>query len=227
MESASDPNEDVALAYLRLVQLESPDAADIIKQIRVRFGTPAALRAALTITLLSEEVRYSQAMPDIRMYTSLLKDYRDAIPLLERAITLCLERFSIPENDKSGWEKWQQTLKSEKRALRNPFEDLVQRIRRDSPITAGKLEQIYEQFGVTAGGYGAAALVWLEARMEMFGYHILTELSEPDAENFTFFQYMHNKQGALSQFLEMLECYRIEQRPLSARFQTATPVGAV
>ncbi len=226
MNPASDPQEDVALAYIRLVRLEYPDSAAIIEQIHIRFGSPAALRAALTITLLSEEIQHYHSMPDIRMYTSLLKDYRDAIPLLERAITVCLEGCGIPESDKSGWEKWLQTLESENHVLRNPFEDLLQRFRQHSPITAKKLEQIYEHFGVTAGGYGAAAIIWLEARMEMFGYRVLVELSEQEIQEFTFFQYMRNKEGALGQFVDMLECYRIEQRPARVHFQQVTPVGA-
>lgn len=76
-----------------------------------------------------------------------------------------------------------------------------------------KLEQIYTTYGYTAGCYGATALIWLDARVELLGYHILTELSDKDIREFSYYEYMGQNEAALGQFIEMLDCYRSEQRP--------------
>ena len=94
-------------------------------------------------------------------------------------------------------------------------EVFLQHIRQYSPLTAIKLEQIYEEYGSTAGGYGATALIWLEARTDLFGYRILSELTDTDMQAFTYFQYMSTKQDALDQFIDMRDCYRTEQRQAS------------
>jgi hypothetical protein len=211
METASVSDEDVALVYIRLVRKESPDAAAIIEQIYVHFGPRPALRAALIITLMKQEFQ-QQSLPDTGMYTCLLLEFPEAAPLLEQAITCCLQTWGIPQIAKNGRGKGQPTQND---ALRSSFEDLLERVRQRSPITAVKLEQIYRNYGMTAGGYGATALIWFQARVDLFGYGILMELTDRDIREFPYFQYMGKSREALDHFINMLDCYRIEQRPTS------------
>jgi len=212
MENRSALDDDVALVYIRSVRRENSDAAAVLEQIYNHISSHAALRAALIVTLLKQEIQHYHSIPAIGMYTYLLKDSPEALPLLEDAITLCLESWGIPQTDKSGWEKWQRTSETPSDERRDPFEDLLQRVRQHSPITAIKLEQIYEYYGSKAGCFAATALIWLEARIDQFGHHTLSDLTDQEIQEFTYFQYMGKKQDALDQFIEMLDCYRIEQR---------------
>jgi len=214
MENASVSDEDVALIYIRLVRKESPDAATVIEQIYVYFGPRPALRAALIITLLKPEIQ-QQSLLDTGIYTYLLLDFPEAVPWLEQAITCCLQAWGIPKIGKSESGKEQPTLETQSDELRSSFEDLLVGVRQHSPITAFKLEQLYSSYGVTAGSYGAAALIWLKARAELFGYGILIELTDRDIGAFPYVEYMHEKKAALDHFADMLDCYRIEQRPTS------------
>lgn len=223
METVSDLYEDVASTYTRLIRHQSCEAAAALDQMQIDFGAQAALRAGLIITIFNEEIQQHHSIPDIRVYTYLLKDYKGAIPLLEEALTRSMESGGIAQIDKSGWEKWQQILEEHRHLLRNPLEDLVERVREHSPITSGKLEQIYENHGIVAGDYGATALVWLQARIDMFGSHILTKFTNREIQEFTYFQYMGKKAQAVEQFIEMLECFRIEHRPANIRFPQLIP----
>ena len=213
MEIPSNSYEDIALVYTRFVRQQSEEAAVIIEQIRATFGSRAALRAALIVTIIHEEIQQHHVVPDVSIYTYLLKEYGAAIPLLEAAITCCLESEGMAERDKSGWEKWQRSLEDQRNLVRHPYEDLVQRVRQHSPLTALKLEQIYEVHGLAAGDYGATALIWLQARVDLFDTRILLKLTPQEIREFTYFRYMSKNVEALEHFTEMLECYRLEHQP--------------
>ena len=222
METPVDPYEDVALVYARLVRRESQEAANAVEQIHAQFGSRAALRAALIITIFIEEIQHHHLIPDIRMYIYLFKDYEDAIPVLRDAITRYLESERMPERDKRGWQKWQRILDDQHSGVGNQYADLVQRVRQLSPITAVKLEQIYENHGITAGDYAAAAVIWLQARIDLYGSRILMDVNDQTVREFTYFQYMSKNVEALDRFTEMLKCYRMEHRPESISISKVT-----
>jgi hypothetical protein len=96
METASDQYEDAAFVYTRLVGRESREAAAAIAKIQAAFGSHAALRAALIITLMKIEVQQNHWIPYLGLYLHLLEDYPDAIPLAKYAMTLCLQSWDIP-----------------------------------------------------------------------------------------------------------------------------------
>ena len=103
MEPASDLYEEVALAYIRLVRLESEDAAAAIEQIHTEFGSHAALRAALIIRLVKVEVQQNHWIPKIGVYTHLLEDYPGALPLAKHAMDCCLQSWSVAEPEIELW----------------------------------------------------------------------------------------------------------------------------
>jgi len=144
------------------------------------------------------------------MYIYLLKDTSEALPLLEEAIACCLESWGVVQRNRSDREKWLRTSKPPTYEL-NPFVGLLEQVRWHSPITAMKLEQIYENYGVTAGCYGATALIWLEARIDKFGVRILDELTDWERREFTYIDYMQDDEVALADFNDMLDCYQLER----------------
>ncbi len=79
METASHPYEDVVLVYIRLIRQVSEAAAAAIEQIQTDFGSHAALRAALIITIMKMEVQQNHWLPNISLYGDLLGDYPDAL----------------------------------------------------------------------------------------------------------------------------------------------------
>ncbi len=103
MQTASDLYEDVAAVYIRLVQQISDEAAATIEQIRAIFGAQAALRAALIISILKMEVQQNHWLPNLGLYTHLLEDYPDALPLAKYAITCCLQHWAVPEGRIREW----------------------------------------------------------------------------------------------------------------------------
>ena len=103
MKNPSDLYEDVALAYTRLVRQESQEAADTIEHIRADFGTHAALRAALIITLLKMEVQQNHWVPGIGLYAHLLADYPDALLLTRHAMLCCLQSWAAPIVETGEW----------------------------------------------------------------------------------------------------------------------------
>jgi len=217
MDNASSSNDDVTLIYIRLVRKESPDAAAVLEQIRSRFGAPAALRGALVITLLKQEIRHYHIHQDIENYIHLLNEYPDAMPLFSEAINFCLEKWTVSERDQRDWELWRQTLKTQSETLRKPYEYLLEQVRQHSPITAMKLGQIYRYYGVTVGGYAATTLVWVAARVDKFGDGIFEELtSARSIAEFSYFKIMRHDNEAINLFIDMIECYRTERRPASS-----------
>ncbi|MEO8392242.1 MAG: hypothetical protein ABI700_04540 [Chloroflexota bacterium] len=224
METASDPFEEAAEVYTRLVRQENQEAGAALDQIQAVSGSQAALRAALIITIFNEETQRYHLIPDIRTYAYLLKDYQGAIPLLEEALNGCLESKDMPLIDNIGWGKWQKIREEHRNAIQNPLDNLVQRVRHHSPITAVKLEALYEHHGLVAGDYAATALIWFQARIDRFGSRILIKLTDQEIQEFTYFQYMGEKEEAIESFVEMLECFRIEHLPTVIRLLEAIPV---
>jgi len=103
MKTPSDLFEDVALVYIRLVSQESQEAAVAIEEIQAAFGSRAALRAALIITILKIEVQQNHWLPNIGLYAYLLADYPDALPLTEVAMRCCLQKWGISVAESSEW----------------------------------------------------------------------------------------------------------------------------
>jgi hypothetical protein len=95
MESASNPYEDVVIVYIGLVRQDSAQAAAAIEQIHSTVGSQAALRAALIITIFRMELKQNHWIPDMSVYAYLIKDYLQAVPLLEYAIGCCLQAWGI------------------------------------------------------------------------------------------------------------------------------------
>lgn len=90
-----DKNRDVLQLYLSLVRRESRQAALAIEQIQDILGAQAALRAALAITIFRMEVKQYRRIPDIAVYTYLIRDYPEAVSLLESAMEWCLQNWGI------------------------------------------------------------------------------------------------------------------------------------
>ncbi len=107
------PNDkaNVVVIYIRLVRQDSIQAAAAIEQIYATIGAKAALRAALIIMIFKMEVKQNHWMPDMNSYAYLIRDFRQAIPLLERAMTCCLQAWDIHDiefgnletGDPTGW----------------------------------------------------------------------------------------------------------------------------
>lgn len=93
MEPGSSWYESAAQFYTRMVQLDSPDAVVIIEEIRSRCGSHAAMCAAVAIAITKLEVRRNGEPFDMGIYAQLLKGYPEALPLLERAVELCLPQW--------------------------------------------------------------------------------------------------------------------------------------
>jgi len=105
VETASDLDEEVILVYIRLVRQESREAAAAIELIRAAFGSRAALRAAVTITILKMEVHQNHWIPYFRFYANLLECYPEALPLTQYAAICCLQEWNVAEVEleASGW----------------------------------------------------------------------------------------------------------------------------
>jgi hypothetical protein len=103
LEIASDPYEDAALIYIRLVRKESQEAADTLDQIYADFGSHAALRAALILTIVQIEVQENHWLPNIGLYVNLLADYPDALPLTKHAMRCYLRSWDAPIAELGEW----------------------------------------------------------------------------------------------------------------------------
>ena len=102
METAADLYEDAALIYTRLVRKESQEAAGAISLIHAAFGSHAALRAALIITIMKMEVQENHWVPGINLYAYLLAEYPGALPLTAYAMTCCSQSWTIPAVEIGG-----------------------------------------------------------------------------------------------------------------------------
>ena len=87
--------DDVVSTYIHVLEHDSPEAAAVIAQILAIHGSRAALRATLVITLLKMEVEKNHSVENLDVQMHLIKDFPEALPLLERAITFCLQAWGI------------------------------------------------------------------------------------------------------------------------------------
>lgn len=99
MEPVSDSYETSALVYIRLVRKISHEAAVAIEQIYAQYGSHAALRAALIITLLKMEVQQNHWLPNLKLYEHLLSDYPQAVPLMNHAMNCCIKVWELPDSE--------------------------------------------------------------------------------------------------------------------------------
>ena len=90
-------SKDVVGTYIDLVKQDSVQAAAAIEQIRAAFGAQVAIRAALILTILRMELKQNQWIPDISVHAYLLKDYPQALPLLEYAMGCCLQAWGLAD----------------------------------------------------------------------------------------------------------------------------------
>lgn len=95
MAAASTEYEEVVSAYIGLVRQESVQAAVALERIHVKVGARAALRSALIITIFRMELKQKQWIPDMSVYAYLIRDYPQAVPLLEYAMGCCLQVWGI------------------------------------------------------------------------------------------------------------------------------------
>jgi hypothetical protein len=105
MKTGTALNEDATLVYIRLVRKDSPEAAAIIEKIYVAFGSHAALRAAVMITILKVEIQQNHWLPYFDLYTHLFEDCPDAVPLTKYAAACCLQQWAVAgvELATKGW----------------------------------------------------------------------------------------------------------------------------
>ena len=96
MQPVPDVYADVLLTYLQVIKQDSVEAAAAIQEIWAGYGSRAALRATLVVTLLKMEIQQKRYLTDSSIQSSLLIDYPKAVHLLERAITSCLRAWDIP-----------------------------------------------------------------------------------------------------------------------------------
>ncbi len=96
MEAGPGSYDDVVATYIRVVRRESPEAAGTIEQIHAVYGSRAALRATLVLTLLKMEVQKNHTVGNVDVQTHLIKEFPAALPLLNRAIAYCLRAWGIP-----------------------------------------------------------------------------------------------------------------------------------
>jgi hypothetical protein len=102
MESSSGLYDDVVTVYLSMFKQDSPEAAAAIEEILSICGSRAALRATLVITLLKMEVQKNHSVENISIQTHLIKDFPEALPLLERAITCWVHAWGIRHEELLG-----------------------------------------------------------------------------------------------------------------------------
>ena len=96
MDSASDPYADVVATYIEVIRRDSSEAAIAIETILARFGSRTTLRATLVITLVKMEVQKNRGIEDISAHSYLVKNFPEAWPLLQQAISYCLIAWGVP-----------------------------------------------------------------------------------------------------------------------------------
>jgi len=95
MSPTSDPYEDAARAYIRLVSNESQEVATVVEQIQATAGAHAALRAVLILVIMKMEVQENHWIPGFNPYIYLFNDYPEVMPLMKRAMACCLEHWGV------------------------------------------------------------------------------------------------------------------------------------
>ena len=87
MSLPPDYYDEVVAVYIRMINQDSPQAAEIIQQIHSAYGSRAALRATLILTILKMEAQQDHPIPDSSRYTYyMFREYPEALPLLEKAV---------------------------------------------------------------------------------------------------------------------------------------------
>ena len=96
--------DEVVSTYIRVLKSDSPEAAIAIEELLSIYGSRAALRATLVITLLKMEAEKNHSVEAVTIQIHLIKDFPEARPLLERAIAFCLQawgvRYGSPQSSK-------------------------------------------------------------------------------------------------------------------------------
>jgi hypothetical protein len=103
MHTSADLYEDSALLYISLIRQESAEAAAAIELIQTNYGSHAALRAALIITILKMEIQQNHWMPNISLYVHLLEAYPEALPMTKYAMLCCLQKWELPVVETAEW----------------------------------------------------------------------------------------------------------------------------
>ncbi len=96
MATGSGSYDDVVATYIHVIRRDSPEAAGTVEQILAAYGTRAALRATLVLTLLKMEVQKNHPIDDFDVLTNLIKGFPAALLLMDRAIAHCLLAWGIP-----------------------------------------------------------------------------------------------------------------------------------
>jgi hypothetical protein len=87
--------DEVVSTYIRVLEHDNPAAAAAVTQILSIHGSRAALRATLVITLLKMDVEKNHTVENLDVQMHLMKDFPEALALLEGAITACLKAWGI------------------------------------------------------------------------------------------------------------------------------------
>ncbi len=96
MELRPDAYQDVAHIYIAMIKKYNLEAGITIEQIHARVGARAAVLAALVVTLLRMEMMENYQRNDRSIYAMIVKDYPEALPLLNHAIE-CFSTWIIPD----------------------------------------------------------------------------------------------------------------------------------
>jgi hypothetical protein len=89
-ECVSDVYDDVVSTYISVIKQDSLEAAAAVEEILVSYGSRAALRATLVMTLLKAEAQNNHSVENLSVRRELLNDFPEALPLLERAVACWL-----------------------------------------------------------------------------------------------------------------------------------------
>ena len=102
IEAGSDPYDQVVATYIHLLRQDSPEAAATIEEILAVYGSRAALRATLVITLLKMDALKTHSVEDISIHNYVIKDFPEARPLLEHAVVSWLHDWGIRQTEALG-----------------------------------------------------------------------------------------------------------------------------
>jgi hypothetical protein len=100
VDPPSNYYDDVVEVYIRMIKRDSPAAAAAIEEIFASFGSRATLRATLVMTLLKMDAQKNHSVENINVQMHLIKDFPEAVPLLERAITCWIQAWNMPPDER-------------------------------------------------------------------------------------------------------------------------------
>lgn len=96
MQVLQDSYQDVARIYIAMIKKYNLEAGRTIEQIHATVGARAAVLATLVVTLPRMEIDDNYQNHDRSIYAVLVKDYPDALPLLNHAIECC-STWTVPD----------------------------------------------------------------------------------------------------------------------------------